>query len=79
MTSRVNWVVQSSAVDYLHTMLVLMQHYLAEEEIEGRFCISIHDEVRYLISDKDKYRAALALQFTNLITRFALFIFIFHL
>ena len=63
---------QSSAVDYLHTMLVLMQHFLAEHEIEGRFCISIHDEVRYLISDKDKYRAALALQLTNLITRFVL-------
>lgn len=26
MTSRVNWVVQSSAVDYLHLMLVAMRH-----------------------------------------------------
>ena len=37
--------------------------------IEGRFCISIHDEVRYLIKVDDKYRAALALQIANLWTR----------
>ncbi|XP_045133360.1 DNA polymerase subunit gamma-1-like isoform X3 [Portunus trituberculatus] len=46
MTSRVNWVVQSSAVDYLHIMLV-----------------------RYLVAEGDCYRAALALQITNLLTR----------
>ena len=69
MTSRVNWVVQSSAVDYLHLMLVCMRWLFEEYNIEGRFCISIHDEVRYLVPDKDKYRAALALQITNLFTR----------
>ena len=37
--------------------------------IDGRFCISIHDEVRYLVKEEDKYRAALALQVTNLWTR----------
>ncbi|XP_031557247.1 DNA polymerase subunit gamma-1-like [Actinia tenebrosa] len=69
ITSRVNWVVQSSAVDYLHLMLVSMKWLFKEYDIEGRFCISIHDEVRYLVADKDKYRAALALQITNLLTR----------
>lgn len=34
-----------------------------------RFCISIHDEVRYLVKSEDRYRAALALQITNLYTR----------
>lgn len=69
ITSRVNWVVQSSAVDYLHLMLVAMKWLFEEHEIDGRFCISIHDEVRYLVRSEDRYRAALALQITNLLTR----------
>ncbi|KAI1904109.1 hypothetical protein AGOR_G00002300 [Albula goreensis] len=69
ITSRVNWVVQSSAVDYLHLMLVSMRWLFEEYDIDGRFCISIHDEVRYLVRTEDRYRAALALQITNLLTR----------
>ncbi|XP_033940658.1 DNA polymerase subunit gamma-1 isoform X1 [Pseudochaenichthys georgianus] len=69
ITSRVNWVVQSSAVDYLHLMLVAMKWLLEEHDIDGRFCISIHDEVRYLVCSEDRHRAALALQITNLLTR----------
>ncbi|KAF7660459.1 hypothetical protein LDENG_00280960 [Lucifuga dentata] len=69
ITSRVNWVVQSSAVDYLHLMLVAMKWLFEVYDIDGRFCISIHDEVRYLVRSEDRYRAALALQITNLLTR----------
>ncbi|XP_004617577.2 DNA polymerase subunit gamma-1 [Sorex araneus] len=69
MTSRVNWVVQSSAVDYLHLLLVAMKWLLEEFAIDGRFCISIHDEVRYLVRAQDRHRAALALQVSNLLTR----------
>ncbi|KAM4677002.1 DNA polymerase subunit gamma-1 [Discoglossus pictus] len=69
ITSRVNWAVQSSAVDYLHLMLVSMKWLFEEYDIDGRFCISIHDEVRYLVQSEDRYRAALALQITNLLTR----------
>ena len=45
MTSRINWVVQSSAVDYLHLMLVCMRWLINSYQIDARFCISIHDEV----------------------------------
>ncbi|ELT96390.1 hypothetical protein CAPTEDRAFT_18002 [Capitella teleta] len=69
MASRINWVVQSSAVDYLHLMLVCMRWLLDRYAIDARFSISIHDEVRYLVRSEDKYRAALALQITNLLTR----------
>lgn len=69
MTSRINWVVQSSAVDYLHLMLVCMNWLCNQYDIDARFSISIHDEVRYLVSSKDRYRAVLALQITNLLTR----------
>lgn len=67
--SRINWVVQSSAVDYLHLMLVTMRWLMDDFAIRGRFAVSIHDEVRFLVASEDRYRAALALQVTNLLTR----------
>ena len=50
-------------------MLVCMRWLISEHNINARFCISIHDEVRYLVAEEDAYRAALALQITNLLTR----------
>eukprot|EP00039_Didymoeca_costata_P003151 m.65522 g.65522 ORF g.65522 m.65522 type:complete len:1076 (-) comp11741_c0_seq2:29-3256(-) len=67
--SRINWVVQSSAVDYLHLMVVCMRHLCEEYDIKARYCISIHDEIRYLVAEEDMYRAAMALQITNMLTR----------
>ena len=45
--------VQSSAVDYLHLLLVCMRWLLDVYDIDGRFCISIHDEVRSLALSYD--------------------------
>ncbi|KAG5651095.1 hypothetical protein H0H81_009871 [Sphagnurus paluster] len=69
MPSRINWVVQSSGVDYLHLLIVSMNHLIAKYDIKARYLISVHDELRYLVSEEDKYRAALALQIANLWTR----------
>lgn len=69
MTSRVNWVVQSSAVDFLHILLLTMKWLFEEYQIDGRFSISIHDEIRYIVKEHDIYKAAMALQFSNLIAR----------
>ena len=71
LPSRINWVVQSSAVDYLHLLLVAMKWLMAEKcyNIQGRFMISIHDEVRYMVRHEDRYKAALALQTANLLVR----------
>lgn len=66
LPTRVNWVVQSGAVDFLHLMLVSMRWLL---DAKARFCISFHDEVRYLVPDEQKYQAALALHVTNLLAR----------
>ncbi|ODN03888.1 DNA polymerase subunit gamma-1 [Orchesella cincta] len=66
---KVNWVVQSSAVDYLHLMLTCMRWLIEKYDIDARFSISVHDEVRFLVKSEDRYRAALALQITNLLTR----------
>jgi DNA polymerase gamma 1 len=69
MTSRINWVVQSSGVDYLHLLLVSMDYIIKQFGIEARLLISIHDEVRFLVKESDKHRTALALQVANIWTR----------
>ncbi|SJX64256.1 related to MIP1-DNA-directed DNA polymerase gamma catalytic subunit, mitochondrial [Sporisorium reilianum f. sp. reilianum] len=74
MPSRINWVVQSSGVDYLHLLITAMEWLSKRYSIDARFMLSVHDEVRYLVKDEDRYRAALALQVANIWTR-AMFAF----
>ncbi|TXT09159.1 hypothetical protein VHUM_02633 [Vanrija humicola] len=74
LPSRINWVVQSSGVDYLHLLIVSMDYLIKKYGIKARYLISVHDEVRYLAEEDDKYRTALALQIANAWTR-ALFCF----
>lgn len=74
MPSRINWVVQSSGVDYLHLLVTSMDHLCRRYDIQARFMLSVHDEVRYLAKEEDAHRTALALQVANLWTR-AMFAF----
>lgn len=69
LPSRVNWAIQSSGVDYLHLLCVSMNYLIKLYGIDARLCLSVHDEIRYLVREKDKYRASLALQISNLWTR----------
>ncbi|KAF9891773.1 DNA-directed DNA polymerase gamma mip1 [Aspergillus nanangensis] len=69
MTSRINWAIQSSGVDYLHLLIVAMDYLIRRFNIQARLAITVHDEIRYLVKDEDKYRAALALQVANVWTR----------
>ncbi|KAL7626798.1 DNA-directed DNA polymerase gamma mip1 [Parahypoxylon ruwenzoriense] len=69
LTSRINWAIQSSGVDYLHLLIVSMDYLTRRFNINARLSISVHDEIRYLVKDEDKYRAAMALQVANLWTR----------
>ncbi|XP_057662077.1 DNA polymerase subunit gamma-1, mitochondrial [Diorhabda carinulata] len=66
LPTRVNWVVQSGAADFLHLMLVCMRWITGDKT---RFCLSFHDEIRYLVPEEYKYQTALALHTTNLLTR----------
>lgn len=66
LSTKVNWVVQSGAVDFLHLMLVCMR-WLMKDKV--RFCLSFHDEVRYIVKEEYKYQAALAMHLTNLLVR----------
>ena len=46
--------VQSSAVDYLHLMIICMKWLIDQYDINARFAISIHDEIRYIVSEDDR-------------------------
>jgi DNA polymerase gamma 1 len=69
MISRINWAVQSSGVDYLHLLIVAMDHLIRKYSIDAQYLLSVHDEVRYLVAEHDRFQAALALQIANLWTR----------
>ncbi|GAB1320193.1 DNA-directed DNA polymerase gamma mip1 [Madurella fahalii] len=69
LTSRINWAIQSSGVDYLHLLIVAMDYLIRRFNLAARLAITVHDEIRYLVQDQDKYRAAMALQVANLWTR----------
>jgi DNA polymerase gamma 1 len=69
MTSRINWAIQSSGVDYLHLLIVSMDYLTRRYNINARLAITVHDEIRYLVKEEDKYRAAMALQVANVWTR----------
>jgi len=69
LTSRINWAIQSSGVDYLHLLVVAMDYLTRRFNVAARLAITVHDEIRYLVQDHDKYRAAMALQVANVWTR----------
>ncbi|KAB5557907.1 DNA polymerase family A-domain-containing protein [Coniochaeta sp. 2T2.1] len=69
LTSRINWAIQSSGVDYLHLLIVAMDYLTRRYNLACRLAITVHDEIRYLVKEEDKYRAAMALQVANLWTR----------
>lgn len=69
LPSRINWAIQSSGVDYLHLLTCSMHYLISKYNIDARLSISIHDEIRFLVAEEDKYRAAMALQVSNVWTR----------
>lgn len=69
MTSRINWAIQSSGVDYLHLLIVSMDYLARRFNLDCRLAITVHDEIRYLAKEEDKYRVAMALQVANVWTR----------
>lgn len=69
MTSRINWAIQSSGVDYLHLLVTSMDYLIRKYKLGARLAITVHDEIRYLVKSEDRYRAAMALQVANVWTR----------
>ncbi|KAK5683982.1 DNA-directed DNA polymerase gamma mip1 [Elasticomyces elasticus] len=69
LTSRINWAIQSSGVDYLHLLIVGMEYLCRRYGIRARLALTVHDEIRYLAKEEDRYRCAMALQVANVWTR----------
>jgi len=46
-----------------------MDYLIRRFNIDARLAITVHDEIRYLVCEDDKYRAAMALQVSNVWTR----------
>lgn len=69
LTSRLNWAIQSSGVDYLHLLITSMEYLIRLYNLDARLSITVHDEIRYLVAEKDKYMTAYALQVSNVWTR----------
>ena len=69
--TRVNWVIQSSGVDF-RDLLVLYVRYLFDRlGVRGRLLMTIHDEIRTLVHKEDTMIATYALQLAHLLTRTA--------
>lgn len=69
LPSRINWAIQSSGVDYLHLLCCSMNYLIEKYKLRARMCISIHDEIRYMAAEEDKYKVVMALQVSNIWTR----------
>lgn len=50
-TTRNNWNIQSAGVDLLHTLLVVLDAFLIEYEVEAYFFLSIHDAVYFYVKE----------------------------
>lgn len=69
LTSRINWAIQSSGVDYLHLLIVSMEYLIDKFGIDARLMITVHDELRYMVRKDQSLQCALLLQISNLWTR----------
>ena len=68
-TTRCNWLIQSSAVDFLHLFLANMDYLIKKYRINAFYSLSIHDMIQFISSKEDRYRTALAFQLAHLYTR----------
>jgi len=68
-TSRTNWVVQSSGVDFLHLMLVGTEYLFRLFKIEGRLALTIHDSLHYIVKEEQAEMASWLLNICHLWVR----------
>lgn len=69
LTSRINWTIQSSGVDYLHLLIISMEYLTEKFKVDARLMITVHDELRYFVKKDQELLCALLLQISNLWTR----------
>ena len=70
-TTKVNWVIQSSGVDFRDLLILLQRLFYDFLSIDGRFMLSVHDEVRTIVNEAYIEQAIYALQLAHLCCRAA--------
>lgn len=68
-TTRNNWVVQSSGVDFRDLMILLTRWFFDRLGVRGRLLMTIHDEIRLLVKSGHETQAAYALQLMHVCIR----------
>lgn len=66
MTSKINWSVQTSGVDFLHLLITGFAYICSQYDIWYKFLISVHDEIHYAIKQEESARAGLAFSIAHL-------------
>ena len=69
VTTKVNWVIQSSGADFRDLFTVYLAYFMHHLKVDGRLCLFIHDEARYLVANAHVKRACYAFQLAHLYTR----------
>merc|ERR1712226_1518481 len=67
--TKTNWTIQSSGVDYLHLIMLSMRWFNDIWDLKLKLVLAIHDEVRFMVPNKNTRRAALAMHLTNMYIR----------
>lgn len=67
-TTRVNWTIQSTGVDFRDLLICLSLYYFKRFEIDGRLLMTIHDEARFIVKKGDELMAAYACQLAHITT-----------
>jgi DNA polymerase gamma 1 len=68
LTSRANWTIQSSGVDILHTLVVILEFLFETYNIPAWFMFSYHDEVWTLVKNGFEHQVVWAFQIAHLWT-----------
>lgn len=68
-TTRQNWVVQTSGVDFRDIYVVYLRYFFDLLGVDGRLLMTIHDEARHIVKEGQEMLAAYAIQLAHLYTR----------
>lgn len=66
--TRVNWVIQTSGVDFRDMLLLYTEYFYHKLGVRGRLLMTIHDEIRTQVRTEDEVTACHALQLAHLYT-----------
>ncbi len=69
LTTRANWTIQTSGVDVLHVLLTALDLICQRESLSYQLLLTYHDEVKFLVANRDTHRFARALQEAHIKTR----------